>query len=1488
MAPPNQTNNFLAGQMKSLEEMQRTLQGFVPVIQQINQVAAGLGQTMAGVGQSVQGLTGQTGAAPGSLPAGVAPTAQAPLYSKSKQIQEIINVYSGNASLGGPDLPIPENVVREQEKTKHFETQLAATSKESPAYELRRRRLEFQRMEQENATRNAAFERVVANKILHMPSNASDEEVTKAIKSVTTKSDREAYRTVGGASKIQDILGRIPERGGIGTSAGDEDPHSGLRRSVFYSEEQRMEASQAVALGAGRHLGYDITEANRVSKIGQNVPEMMQQAAKAMSSEDVSQKNLGNQLNEVVKRLSTSQQEFTKQFQGVHEALAQKDILEKTGATGEQKDSAEKVLAERMEALRKTMLGLDDTEKEANRLRKSLPGGGSDDSGKKPFSLEEKIKTVAAVASFAGGLYTGWKTIEAATYQEGVGKERAYNENLIASKSLAETRQFESYDMTKPENLLKYRGDVLFPGRTTFLGETGRQRALEIAWQEESDRMNTSHSQYQRGVAGAVSKGAGGLAGVGIGATMGLTPGVGPLAVAVGVKMGMEGTGQMAGALTDYAQLRGTNTYSQMQGGLAGSLAGDLVWGKDARRRAELNQAAASSEIQTRVTQRVNELQNMEAQGRQTDLTMLREYQSFQRVQQEGAILVGAKATTREEMLNGLYGGRVSEADREFRPMPGFGGQLTLEKPSLFALAPPISRLSPEIGNKVGTLESMRKRREIARNVRDVSLQDIDDQDLPLFNIWDVGGVRQQQVANARQARGIFDKQTKLIKESGDAAIELGRQVPAVYAEQYNSDAIDYNKRLAQAFPGSKNTRKAADEFSGKTDQVKATASNVAAIDFAYAQEEAQRRADAMSPLIDPPKVRLPKGEITSGVGWRIHPITGERQYHSGVDIAMPVGTPLASPVRERGKVISVYNTKAGGNQMQIYYPTSDSTFTYGHLDRAILKTGDAVGVDQIVAYSGNTGGSTGPHVHASATQGPDRSLIDPVTLKARGTSVSVASTDTSRETLTRETIASRLGMSPSQFAAHRDMTSSVLLGRKSTFNETEEMVKMGRSGLGSFQALLGNVGAINQVGGGRENIETLKSVLASAVAAGFDTSRTAQQFVQTSAGVADALRLTRIDRVSGSLATTAMLTSATLGSADERGLRMAAEGTKGFQSQMSSQEGVVGAYRMMALLKAGANIRQQAILKDTTPMEAGEMMEMIEKGGSSSRLRALLGTMGGDAPEARKDATRMLKELKTAPLGILRGVYSGMTRGGNLEDDIKSLGKNANPNSRKFQEVFSNIQAAVMAGQGNLQEGAAAAASLFQDSGALSPAQAKEKMNQIIKSSQEIYNDPGQIKMSQFVGEVTRRGQGLMGLNTWDQINKVYGHALESGMGALTTKSGKIINQDLMDFAQGKHVSKEAMSRLKLEKGDTGGVGGTVSEEIKDVMKDKSGYDFAKMMQASASEDAQPVRIANTMQLAEDIVRMQQQRVDLPNTAHDKGDRGGGKANSATTGDGK
>lgn len=109
-------------------------------------------------------------------------------------------------------------------------------------------------------------------------------------------------------------------------------------------------------------------------------------------------------------------------------------------------------------------------------------------------------------------------------------------------------------------------------------------------------------------------------------------------------------------------------------------------------------------------------------------------------------------------------------------------------------------------------------------------------------------------------------------------------------------------------------------------------------------------------------KMKYPvKGKITSKFGNRTHPITGVKSGHNGVDIAVPIGTAVISPAD--GKVTSVYFNSAGGNQLIVEHTNGFRT-GYAHLKSAAVAVGARVKQGQIIAYSGNTGASTGPHLH--------------------------------------------------------------------------------------------------------------------------------------------------------------------------------------------------------------------------------------------------------------------------------------------------------------------------------------------------------------------------------------------------------------------------------------------------------------------------------------------------------------------------------------------
>lgn len=103
------------------------------------------------------------------------------------------------------------------------------------------------------------------------------------------------------------------------------------------------------------------------------------------------------------------------------------------------------------------------------------------------------------------------------------------------------------------------------------------------------------------------------------------------------------------------------------------------------------------------------------------------------------------------------------------------------------------------------------------------------------------------------------------------------------------------------------------------------------------------------------------RNKISSNYGWRVHPITGVKTFHKGVDIAVPTGTALYSPVK--GTVITSVYSDSAGNKITIQNETG-WTVTFMHMDSRAVKAGDVIEQGQHVGYSGNTGNSTGPHLH--------------------------------------------------------------------------------------------------------------------------------------------------------------------------------------------------------------------------------------------------------------------------------------------------------------------------------------------------------------------------------------------------------------------------------------------------------------------------------------------------------------------------------------------
>jgi murein DD-endopeptidase MepM/ murein hydrolase activator NlpD len=103
-------------------------------------------------------------------------------------------------------------------------------------------------------------------------------------------------------------------------------------------------------------------------------------------------------------------------------------------------------------------------------------------------------------------------------------------------------------------------------------------------------------------------------------------------------------------------------------------------------------------------------------------------------------------------------------------------------------------------------------------------------------------------------------------------------------------------------------------------------------------------------------------GTVTSGYGWRRHPVTGRRAFHYGIDIAYPHGTPVANR-GGAGQVAYAGWYRNYGNIVVIHHSSGKET-RYAHLSSIAVRVGQSVDSSANLGRVGCTGRCTGPHLH--------------------------------------------------------------------------------------------------------------------------------------------------------------------------------------------------------------------------------------------------------------------------------------------------------------------------------------------------------------------------------------------------------------------------------------------------------------------------------------------------------------------------------------------
>ena len=128
----------------------------------------------------------------------------------------------------------------------------------------------------------------------------------------------------------------------------------------------------------------------------------------------------------------------------------------------------------------------------------------------------------------------------------------------------------------------------------------------------------------------------------------------------------------------------------------------------------------------------------------------------------------------------------------------------------------------------------------------------------------------------------------------------------------------------------------------------------------------------------------MDRNRINDGFGWRTDPINGKRTWHNGVDYTTSTGVPITTNIPMT--VVSTDGPRGGYGNIVTLRDESGNTYKYAHLDQITVNPGQVIPPDTLIGYVGNTGRSTGSHLHFEAANAAgvskDPNSINPATGK--------------------------------------------------------------------------------------------------------------------------------------------------------------------------------------------------------------------------------------------------------------------------------------------------------------------------------------------------------------------------------------------------------------------------------------------------------------------------------------------------------------------------
>lgn len=241
--------------------------------------------------------------------------------------------------------------------------------------------------------------------------------------------------------------------------------------------------------------------------------------------------------------------------------------------------------------------------------------------------------------------------------------------------------------------------------------------------------------------------------------------------------------------------------------------------------------------------------------------------------------------------------------------------------------------------------------------------------------------------AAADEAAALRTEVARLVEEAAAAQQAAQGQLAAEEARQaaLQQEAASVEARIQARIAAAKKAaaekaarEKAAREKAARDAAAKAAADKAAA---AKAATTSRSTGTVSRPAVAAPTSRflMPVGaRITSRYGMRLHPVLGYWKLHDGTDFGASCGTPIRAA--EDGVVSERYYNSGYGNRLMIDHGLLDGDYVttgYNHASRYTVRVGQRVSRGQVIGYVGNTGYSTGCHLHLMVWE--DGSVVNPL-----------------------------------------------------------------------------------------------------------------------------------------------------------------------------------------------------------------------------------------------------------------------------------------------------------------------------------------------------------------------------------------------------------------------------------------------------------------------------------------------------------------------------